>query len=61
MVANVAERQETNSPTCYFCSRPVTDEAYCFGCAEYICDDCDTAPELCGDHSPDDHMGELRT
>jgi hypothetical protein len=32
--------QETDIPKCYFCKTPVTEDEYCYGCGEYVCDDC---------------------
>jgi hypothetical protein len=41
-------------PKCYFCHREVSEENYCHGCDEYICDNCDEEPQV-GDHEVEDH------
>jgi len=41
---------------CFLCEKDVSDGDFCYGCKEYICDDCSggfNAPM--GSHSPDDH------
>jgi len=42
-------------PKCYFCKKEVSDDYYCYGCDEYVCDDCDKEPELGEDHEVEDH------
>jgi len=43
------------APQCYFCGRFVGDEAYCYGCLEYVCSDCDwTSPS--GEHNVEKHQ-----
>jgi hypothetical protein len=39
---------------CYFCHREVSEDDFCFGCDEYICDKCDIN-EVGGDHLVEDH------
>jgi len=41
-------------PNCYFCGREVTDDDYCCGCQQYICDKCDDGAQV-GDHEAEDH------
>lgn len=41
--------------TCYFCGTPLDDDYMCFGCGEYICDDCDMTGACMGNHSPECH------
>jgi len=46
-------------PICYFCEKEVTEDAYCFGCRHYICEDCDDPSEiLIGEHTVDEHQEE---
>lgn len=46
------------NPTCYFChSSVVTDEHYCPGCGQYICEDCDNETEdPLNKHEPETHL-----
>lgn len=40
---------------CYFCKEKVdAEDTLCYGCDEYICDDCSTRDPW-GDHDPEDH------
>ncbi len=41
---------------CVFCEKILADpdDAYCFGCGDYICEDCDETFPM-GSHIPDDH------
>jgi len=41
-------------PKCYFCRREVSEDNYCFGCDEYVCDECDQN-EVIADHLVEDH------
>lgn len=41
---------------CYFCHKEVSDDNYCYGCGEYICDSCDNDIQV-GDHEVEDHKG----
>lgn len=42
-------------PNCHFCKREVGEECFCYGCEEYICDECYEV-ELAGEkHSVEDH------
>lgn len=33
---------------CFQCRGDVGEDAYCFGCANYICEECNTNPETSG-------------
>jgi hypothetical protein len=39
---------------CYFCDREVTEDDFCLGCENYICNLCDEN-EVAGDHTVEDH------
>jgi len=45
------------NPRCYFCKQEVTQDFYCYGCGEFICEECEIAPfnPPCGEHSVKDH------
>jgi hypothetical protein len=44
---------------CHFCSRPVTEDEFCFGCGVHICSVCDVNINLMGHgHAPEDHREE---
>ena len=43
-------------PKCYFCRKEVSEDDYCFGCDEYVCDRCDQN-EVAADHIVEDHEG----
>lgn len=41
---------------CYLCDAyGIPEDCYCFGCDEYICDNCDFNYSLIGTHSPLEH------
>lgn len=40
---------------CYFCDCEVTEDDYCSGCGEYICETCDETGAM-GDHEPEHHQ-----
>ena len=44
------------SGNCYNCGNLMDSEFYCFGCQEFICDECDTDFGCFGSHEPDDHL-----
>jgi len=48
---------ENKKAGCFFCGAPCTDEDYCHGCKESICDKCDEMGiELdFGPHSVEEH------
>ena len=41
---------------CYLCGKQVSEEMYCFGCQEYICDECDVGHCIGFNHKPEDHL-----
>jgi hypothetical protein len=46
----------TEAKICALCHKPnVTQESYCFGCGELICDECDRSPPL-GRHAKEAHI-----
>lgn len=55
-VETLDERLVRKKPRCYFCNREVSEEDYCYGCREYICDDCDEMIPV-GRHKVEDHKG----
>ena len=43
---------------CFICKKIVDGMSFCFGCREFVCPDCDKAPEeLKGMHSREIHRG----
>lgn len=43
--------------SCYKCKKPVTQDDYCHGCKEYVCQGCDdNADRLMGPHDVQDHF-----
>ena len=48
----------TESGRCYFCKREVDAGSYCYGCKEYVCEDCDNAYDLMGEHHVEDHKSD---
>lgn len=44
----------TEAGNCYFCHKDVGAGNYCYGCLEYVCENCDfTGPS--GAHEVEDH------
>ena len=41
-------------PKCYYCEKELTEDYYCYGCKEHICEDCDETGAS-GNHSIEDH------
>ncbi len=33
---------------CFRCGKQIDEEFYCYGCTEYVCDDCITNTGVCG-------------
>lgn len=46
---------EKKKKVCIFCGKDVTDDEYCYGCKEYVCEDCDNRSVPFGEHSVRDH------
>lgn len=43
-------------PKCYFCHKEVSEDDYCFGCDDYVCEKCDeNQTKAVGDHLVEDH------
>ena len=40
---------------CYFCGTEVLAEAFCEGCKQHVCVDCDQEAPW-GQHDPDEHL-----
>lgn len=41
---------------CYFCDKELDGEWFCYGCEEYVCEECDKNPNLpFGSHHVTDH------
>jgi hypothetical protein len=49
---------------CFFCEVKFVDKGldpddyYCYGCHEYVCDDCNLNAAVCGPHAVMDHAEE---
>ncbi|GAH53683.1 unnamed protein product [marine sediment metagenome] len=43
-----------NGYICYFCSRDVDNDRYCYGCRHYVCVECDETQPI-GLHQIKDH------
>lgn len=41
---------------CFQCGAPCTDDNFCFGCKAFICDGCDKAIMLMGQHEKEQHL-----
>jgi hypothetical protein len=42
---------------CHFCKRVVSEEDYCYGCSHYVCQECETNPEMPGaPHDVTEHV-----
>lgn len=59
-MADPAQDTNPGSGNCYFCKKPCTDGAYCYGCKVHVCDACDVS---CGEtpwgsHAPEAHLRE---
>lgn len=44
----------TESPKCKVCGVDVTEDCFCSGCNNYVCEDCDLATPV-GIHDLEDH------
>jgi len=45
------------SGNCYFCGKEVDGTMYCFGCKEFVCNDCEKTPEQpSGRHHVSEHQ-----
>jgi len=43
-------------PECYLCGGEVSEADFCWGCNEYVCQNCDDDGDFpIGDHKPEDH------
>ena len=42
-------------PQCFFCNKIVGDEAYCYGCREFVCAECDWTSPV-SDHDVSKHQ-----
>jgi hypothetical protein len=40
---------------CYFCGAEVSGEFYCFGCKEFVCDNCESESPPMGPHDVSEH------
>lgn len=45
------------SGNCHFCGKEVDSDFYCYGCGEYVCEECDEK-EPWGPHSIEDHKND---
>ena len=45
-------------PKCYFCGKEVTEDDYCYGCKEYVCEECNETDPW-GSHDVEDHQEEF--
>jgi len=56
----VREEDEHPGGPCYHCKKQVGRDNYCYGCKEYICDDCNlpwsVADAYGKGHHPEDHI-----
>ena len=47
---------------CFNCGKRCSQDFYCYGCNEYVCDDCGTGYSLASakgsGHDPEDHLME---
>ena len=43
---------------CYFCSVTCTEDDWCDGCEEYVCEICAPGADGEYDHNVDEHVGE---
>jgi len=41
-------------PRCWFCDKILAVGFFCFGCGEFVCEDCNNH-EACGEHSVEEH------
>jgi hypothetical protein len=58
-------QSKPGKPKCFNCheTEGLTEESFCFGCAAYICEDCEGDEFLMGNHEPSNHVlpEKLRT
>lgn len=40
---------------CFNCSAPLDDDYFCYGCEEFVCDECNVSGAW-GDHTAEDHL-----
>ncbi len=58
LVKTVVEK-EGGPGNCFNCYKLVGSELYCYGCKEWICDDCEKAFCTSGfGHPPEEHLSE---
>lgn len=43
--------------TCFFCGAGCTEDDFCFGCHEHVCEQCHQNDELRPSHLVGDHRG----
>lgn len=59
MVIDISEKEKTDiKPRCYFCKAEVTECDFCYGCGQYVCEECEEYPvedRPCGKHKVEDH------
>ena len=46
------------SGKCFECGADCSQEHYCFGCKEFVCEECSVNDSLMGSHIPEDHLNE---
>jgi hypothetical protein len=50
------EEPEPGYGACCHCGDETPPDRYCYGCGEWVCDDCETNYNLSGGHHKDDHL-----
>lgn len=50
--------EDDPNPRCFNCNEPVPRGSFCFGCKEFVCDECDVNHDVWGGHSPEAHLEE---
>lgn len=53
-MAKLKSEKKENDGRCYFCNKQTDFDHFCYGCGQYVCDDCSLSDPV-GFHTPEEH------